>query len=279
MTPARRFGAAEAPFGSRTGRYGRAIGSGTTSRDTTRRVGAISWVVIVSVTTLVVGASMSAAGARGATIPTPTMLPTTSVAPVGDLVDGLSATLEVAAGLTVVPANLRPSLPDARQGVSAVYSNGCHVSTFAVEPLVCNHGDVDGSYEVVLVGDSHAAHWFPAVDLLARESGTLVLADTPIASSDVPTCVWQHLVDVDDCSRPRADAFAHRLTEVEQGAAADAGVRYIQADDLLCGPTRCPVIVGDILVYLDQAHVTAEYMTWVAPALAPLLGGPWRSPG
>ena len=97
-----------------------------------------------------------------------------------------------------------------------------------------------------------------------------MLGDTPYASRDIPNCLWENLLQATTCS-DAGDWSAERLT---RGACVptDAGARYVQADDLFCGPTLCPVIVGDILVYRDVNHITTEYMSWVAPAF----GDCWR---
>jgi len=293
------------------------------------------------------------------------MLPTTSVAEVDDLDAGLAETLELAAGDEAVPGNLRPSLPNALLSVTETIQNGCHVSITDIEPVVCNYGDEDGETTAVLIGDSHAAHWLPALDGLAQASGirlipltksgcsvadvplrnprldrvytecaewrermvatvvelrpdiviasqsssyavadlpesawpsamqagytatlerltrhvgdVILLADTPYASRDIPNCLWENLDHATACVWSRTDAFSRRLSAVEGAAAAGSGARYVQPDDLFCGPTMCPVIVGDILVYRDANHITTVYMAWVAPALAELLGAPWTS--
>ena len=72
-------------------------------------------------------------------------------------------------------------------------------------------------------------------------------------------------------------ALAHRLTDVEREAADRAGAAYVAVDDLVCGPTRCPVIVGNLLVYRDNSHLSTPYVQWVAPELTARLGAPWAA--
>ena len=50
---------------------------------------------------------------------------------------------------------------------------------------------------------------------------------------------------------------------------------YTATYDLVCGPTRCPVIVGNLLVYRDNSHLSTPYVQWVAPELTARLGAPW----
>lgn len=49
-----------------------------------------------------------------------------------------------------------------------IYAQGCHLYFFATEPRVCSFGPADATHTVVLLGDSHAAQWFPALELLAE---------------------------------------------------------------------------------------------------------------
>jgi hypothetical protein len=69
-------------------------------------------------------------------------------------------------GLTMSPAKARD---DKVSGLK-----GCHVSfnaTSARPAKDCLFGDPQGKRTVVLIGDSHAQHWFPALDRLAKTKG------------------------------------------------------------------------------------------------------------
>jgi peptidoglycan/LPS O-acetylase OafA/YrhL len=69
---------------------------------------------------------------------------------------------------TSLPSNLTPALTDIKDSRSAVYRDGCHVGYDSTETPPCVYGDPASDQVVVLFGDSHAAQWFPALDLLAR---------------------------------------------------------------------------------------------------------------
>ena len=49
---------------------------------------------------------------------------------------------------------------------------------------------------------------------------------------------------------------------------AAGGGQYAELSDLFCTADRCPVIVGNTLVYRDDNHVTTEYAQVLAPLLA-----------
>ena len=117
----------------------------------------------------------------------------------------LSAALEVRA----VPANLAPSLEGSRSDQPIIYANGCHQSMGSVGMPECVFGDPNGKTQVWLVGDSHAAQWFPALNALAKEKGwklvshtysgcpttSTVLPDPKTAGAKYVSChTWQNLL-------------------------------------------------------------------------------------
>ncbi|MDO5503475.1 MAG: SGNH hydrolase domain-containing protein [Actinomycetia bacterium] len=72
-----------------------------------------------------------------------------------------------------VPADLTPSLVEA--GSAPVYSADClGVMTLADKPS-CWAGDVDSDRNVVVFGDSHAAHFMPALDQIGQQRGLRIL--------------------------------------------------------------------------------------------------------
>ena len=54
----------------------------------------------------------------------------------------------------------------------------------------------------------------------------------------------------------------------ETAATKAGGGQYADLTELFCTTDRCPVIVGNTLVYFDENHMTSEY----ARALAPVIG-------
>ncbi len=68
-----------------------------------------------------------------------------------------------------LPRDLRPSLAGARKDDDTLRADGCGLSLAGSKPPSCVYGDAGGTVTVALVGDSHAAHWFPAIELLAKQ--------------------------------------------------------------------------------------------------------------
>ena len=68
-----------------------------------------------------------------------------------------------------VPADLVPPLATVRDDIPVIYADACHAEWRETSPPDCVYGRSDGSSTVVLIGDSHAAHWFPTLQRLAEE--------------------------------------------------------------------------------------------------------------
>jgi hypothetical protein len=93
----------------------------------------------------------------------------------------------------------------------------------------------------------------------------LVLGDTPTPRTDVPSCVAGHLREVDACMSTRAAAIRPGRLGVEQQVAADHGADFVSTDDWLCTSQDCPVVIGDVLVYRDDSHLTSTAAALLTP--------------
>ena len=270
----------------------------------------------------------------------------------------------LAAGLTSedVPRNLAPTLSAAANDSPIVYANGCHLGFTETWPAgPCVFGDVTATKTVVLFGDSHAAQWFPALDIVAKaqhwrllsytksacpaasvlvyqaalkraynecvvwrnrvfamiksihpdmvvmaNNGTddggivnlsgnadqawasawsqtvtavkpyaqriVMISDTAYPKSDVPDCVSSHLKTVSACINSRTAALVlPTRRQAIATAVGGQGVQIVDPTDWLCTATECPVIVGNVLVYKDDSHMSVEYSSALAPLLAAAL--------
>jgi peptidoglycan/LPS O-acetylase OafA/YrhL len=100
----------------------------------------------------------------------------------------LQQALQAADRATDVPENLFPTLELAAEDAPGTSFNDCHLDYLDTDPPPCVYGDPAGKRTVVLVGDSHAEQWFPALDLAARDQGWRLISWTKAACSiaDVP---------------------------------------------------------------------------------------------
>ncbi|SPM28055.1 acyltransferase, partial [Mycobacterium terramassiliense] len=105
-----------------------------------------------------------------------------------------------------------------------------------------------------------------------RGSGAqvLVLGPTPNPLSVVPICLSDHLDDATACAPPRSTAVNQAGIAAETAATKAGDGQYADLTELFCTADRCPVIVGNTLVYLDSNHVTLEYSRQLAPVIGAL---------
>jgi peptidoglycan/LPS O-acetylase OafA/YrhL len=105
-----------------------------------------------------------------------------------------------------------------------------------------------------------------------RGSGAkvLVLGPVPAPHSIVPICLSGHLDDATACSISRSTAVNKSGIAAESAATTAGGGQYADISELFCTAARCPVIVGNTLVYVDWNHLTLEYSRLLAPVIGAL---------
>ncbi|WP_045746696.1 acyltransferase family protein [Actinoplanes rectilineatus] len=281
----------------------------------------------------------------------------------------LRALIAQSTSLSDLPANLRPSITEAKADQPVVYADKCHLDYDATQvtstSASCVYGVRDGEQTMVLFGDSHAAHWFPAVNTIAGQRGMRLLSltksacpaadapvwnlgldrpypectrwresvfkeiarvkpavvilssnggdggglldatgkkpltgtdsdqqwvaawtktfdrikaagarpvliqDTPWPSGDVPDCLAGHADRVETCSRSVAKAIPSPARRALVTAAAKArGVTVVDPRPWFCTETVCPPIVGNVMVWKDDSHMSTAYAAVLAPLLA-----------
>jgi hypothetical protein len=124
-------------------------------------------------------------------------------------------------------------------------------------------------------GDSDPAAWIDSMTRSVRQlRGTgaqvLVLGPIPDPQSEVPNCLSVHLEDATTCSPLRSVAVNEPAIAAEAAAVKAGGGQYADLTELFCTAERCPVIIGNTLVYFDRKHTTMEYARLLAPALGAL---------
>jgi len=98
------------------------------------------------------------------------------------------------------------------------------------------------------------------------------LQDIPVPNYDMPSCVAAHLGQASSCNFAVAKAYTYPSRHQKLiSAIAASGVRSLDPQHWLCTATTCPAIVGNYLTYRNTTHLTANFSTWLAPMLAPLL--------
>src|SRR3954452_23671293 len=95
----------------------------------------------------------------------------------------------VAGGLQKSAKSVRPSPRRADADRGQAYHDGCHVEVLGTKSPPCVYGDPRSSTTVVLFGDSHALHFFPALRRVAERRDwrfvSLTKSGCPPAEVDV----------------------------------------------------------------------------------------------
>lgn len=100
------------------------------------------------------------------------------------------------------------------------------------------------------------------------ELGIAVLAirDNPRPDFDAPECVEQHGPDSAACELLRSNALLP-VSPTENAENIPGNVQFANYTGYFCDETRCPMVIGNVLVYRDAHHLTATFARTMAPVL------------
>ncbi|MDO7869175.1 acyltransferase family protein [Nocardioides jiangxiensis] len=102
---------------------------------------------------------------------------------------------------------------------------------------------------------------------IARGSVVIALRDLPLAREDVVACVERAGVRAaTDCRAAPSLAFSG-YDALTPAVAATPGSALVDLRDLLCTASGCTPVLGNVVVYHDQQHVTATFARTLAGVL------------
>ena len=120
------------------------------------------------------------------------------------------------------------------------------------------------------VPQGYRDQWLP---LLQNGVSVIALRDTPRYGFDVPVCIDINGSASDSCVLKR-DTLLESSNPAEVLEEANQ-LNLLDFSNLFCTDATCPPVIGNLLVYRDEGHVSAAYMkTLAAPlekAIVPLL--------
>ncbi len=210
---------------------------------------------MAAVASIVVAVSAIGLG-RVATLPAPVATP---AGPVPTLVlpspAAPSSTLPPTVG-GPVPTDLIPPLAEARSDPMAVEGDDCHAEAPDVSTESCVYGDADAPTTVVLLGDSHAAQWLPALERIAEQRHWRLVSLAAGACPAADIGVW-------------SERFKRRNTECDAWhAAALRRIATEKPDLVIVSSTRNIVLVLDT----GEQVVSRDHNEVWGPALGRMLG-------
>jgi hypothetical protein len=105
--------------------------------------------------------------------------------------------------------------------------------------------------------------------LKAHGIATLVVKHPPgPRASPVPECIARSRDRDDPCTLPRLPLTREDL--LASVARRHPGLTgYVSLDRYFCGPRRCHTVIGGVVAYLDEQHITATFARTLAPYVGP----------
>ena len=98
------------------------------------------------------------------------------------------------------------------------------------------------------------------------------LEDTPYPAYNVAECVAVHLDDVKACNLPLSKAYNQaRHQAVNRALQKLGGVTLVNPAGWICADNVCPAVVGNLLVFRDNSHLSVEFSRWLTPMITSLL--------
>ncbi|OLT43097.1 acyltransferase [Saccharomonospora sp. CUA-673] len=98
------------------------------------------------------------------------------------------------------------------------------------------------------------------------EAGIPVIAarDNPRFDVSLADCAENRGPEDPSCSRPRDRVYAE-IPPYDEVPNMPQGVHFLDFGDYFCEGDVCPPMIGNILVYMDNNHITKTYMKTMAP--------------
>ena len=102
--------------------------------------------------------------------------------------------------------------------------------------------------------------------LTAKGITPILMEDTPYPGQDVPTCLSRHYTNVQLCNPTISFAYREDMHQMLQDFDAE-DVHVLWTRPWFCTASGCPTVVGNILVYRDDNHMTVTFASFIAPLL------------
>jgi hypothetical protein len=87
---------------------------------------------------------------------------------------------------------------------------------------------------------------------------TVTIRDNPRFEFDVPACVEESGGSA--CARPRSDVYVS-ANPVGAAPGVPRTAAHLDLTPFICGPQLCEAVAGNVLIYRDDDHLTATYVT------------------
>lgn len=94
----------------------------------------------------------------------------------------------------------------------------------------------------------------------------VLMQDTPYPGQDVPTCLSRNYTNVHRCTPGVTSAYRDDMQQMVADF-DNAGEDTLWVQSWFCAVNGCPTVVGNIMVYRDDNHMSVTYASFIAPLL------------
>ena len=153
------------------------------------------------------------------------LAPTESPAPASS--GGSTASPRPTAATVVWPTgSMTPTPARARADLPVIYADGCHLTAPRTSHATCAFGDTASSTDVFLLGDSHAAQWFPTLETIANQQHWRLLTRTKSGCPAPDVTIYNKGLKraYDECDTWRAGVLAE-IASTRPALVVAAGTR------------------------------------------------------
>ena len=103
--------------------------------------------------------------------------------------------------------------------------------------------------------------------LVAGGSRIIAVRDLPRQPFDPPVCTAEKGADSPDCAPPLAEVLTRARPDAPLLEAQGEAVVPLEVNDLICPDGVCTPVIGNVVVQLDDDHLTGTYAASMAPAV------------
>ncbi|CAM3191899.1 acyltransferase family protein [Saccharomonospora xinjiangensis] len=92
----------------------------------------------------------------------------------------------------------------------------------------------------------------------------VAIRDNPRFDFEPSECVQIKGLTSPECGHPRAEMY-HAVAPYDAMPGVPANTSFVDLSDYFCTETTCPPVIGNVLVYMDDNHVSNTYMNTLSP--------------
>jgi peptidoglycan/LPS O-acetylase OafA/YrhL len=114
------------------------------------------------------------------------------------------------------------------------------------------------------IGAGMARYW---TQLEHQGISVVAIRESPLLGIDEPACVARNPGSPARCDQSVVKVISAHPPTLYAAAAMAGRVHVINMNPLICGPRECSPVVGNVLVFQDNHHLTSTYSLTTAPFL------------